>query len=286
MCATKPSMSWPHSPSRTSSSDCALLGIRSSPRHGLVAGQQLGAVGVRGDRDRPGVRDRHRHRAHGDDPRRRRAAPATSRTARANASQRLSGSGPCSRRYGVPPLSWQQPDHQPRRVVGLVVVADERHRPGDGPGSRGTGRRRRWRRPARAVGTGRGRRGAGRRAPRRCRRRGSRRGPAPSSGRRPPSARGPRRRCARDVRWPPVQLSQTPLRRDVAVARVAVAVGAGGRSVPGSAGRRRHRRGRAWHGRLEVAGAAWRPGAPAGGCPARSRRAARRPGPSRRGRGR
>ena len=29
----------------------------------------------------------------------------TSRTARAKASQRLSGSGPCSRRYGVPPLS-------------------------------------------------------------------------------------------------------------------------------------------------------------------------------------
>ena len=66
MCATKPIASWPHSPSRISSSAWALAGTRSSPRHGLVPGQQLGPVGVRGDRDRAGVRHGHRDGAQAD----------------------------------------------------------------------------------------------------------------------------------------------------------------------------------------------------------------------------
>ena len=104
MCATKPIASWPHSPSRTSSSAWALLGIRSSPRHGLspairsglfawwviaigrVCGTAIGTAPMLTTRATPN-------------------RSTTSRTARAKASQRLSGSGPCSRRYGVPPLS-------------------------------------------------------------------------------------------------------------------------------------------------------------------------------------
>ena len=104
MCATKPSMSWPHSPSRTSSRDWALLGIRSSPRQGLAPGTSSGrlACGVIAIGRVCGT-------AIGTEPiETTRVTPSrsrTSRTARAKASQRLSGSGPCSRRYGVPPLS-------------------------------------------------------------------------------------------------------------------------------------------------------------------------------------
>ena len=104
MWATKPSMSKPHSPSRTSSSDCAELGIRSSPRHGLSPGTSSArlACGVIAIGRVCGT-------AIGTEPMAiTRVTPSlsrTSRTARANASQRLSGSGPCSRRYGVPPLS-------------------------------------------------------------------------------------------------------------------------------------------------------------------------------------
>ena len=104
MCATKPIASWPHSPSRTSSSAWALDGIRSSPRHGLspvsssgslawwviaigrVCGTAIGTEPMPTTRVTPN-------------------RSTTSRTARANASQRLSGSGPCSSRYGVPPVS-------------------------------------------------------------------------------------------------------------------------------------------------------------------------------------
>ncbi len=104
MCATKPIASWPHSPSRTSSSACALDGIRSSPRHGLspvsrpglfawwviaigrVCGTAIGTEPMLTTRVTPN-------------------RSTTSRTARANASQRVSGSGPVSRRYGVPPVS-------------------------------------------------------------------------------------------------------------------------------------------------------------------------------------
>ena len=97
-------MSWPHSPSLISSSDCALLGIRSSPRHGLRPGTSslrlaCGVIAI----------GRVWGTAIGTDPiettRLTRSRSTTSRTARANASQRLSGSGPCRRRYGVPPLS-------------------------------------------------------------------------------------------------------------------------------------------------------------------------------------
>ena len=57
----------------------------------------------------------------------------TRRTAPANASQRLSGSGPCSRRYGVSPVSRSSRTTSRGRVVRLVVVAHERHRRPAGP---------------------------------------------------------------------------------------------------------------------------------------------------------
>ena len=66
MCATKPIASWPHSPSRTSSSACALAGHPELAAPRALAGEQRGIVRVVGDRDRPGVRHRHRHRAHAD----------------------------------------------------------------------------------------------------------------------------------------------------------------------------------------------------------------------------
>ena len=104
MCATKPSASWPHSPSRISSSAWALDGTRSSPRHGLSPVSSSGwlACGVIAIGRVCGT-------AIGTEPRlttrRTSKRSTTSRTARANASHRLSGSGPCSSRYGVPPVS-------------------------------------------------------------------------------------------------------------------------------------------------------------------------------------
>ena len=68
-CAPRsPSRRAPLSPSRSSSRAWALDGMRSSPRQGLSPDEQVGVVGVVGDRDRPGVRHRHRHRAHPDHP--------------------------------------------------------------------------------------------------------------------------------------------------------------------------------------------------------------------------
>ena len=153
MCATKPSTSWPHSPSRSSSSDCALLGIRSSPRHGLAPGTSSGrlACGVIAIGRVCGT-------AIGTEPmattRLTPSRSTTSRTARAKASQRLSGSGPCSSRYAVPPLSCIRRTDQPRRVVGLVVVTRRRSSRADGRGSRGTRRRRRSPPPGRVSTTG------------------------------------------------------------------------------------------------------------------------------------
>ena len=106
MCATKPIASWPHSPSRTSSTAWALDGIRSSPRHrlspvsrsgslacwviaiGRVCGTAIGTEPSETTRWTPN-------------------RSTTVRTPRQNASHRMSGSGPCSSRYGVPPVSWQ-----------------------------------------------------------------------------------------------------------------------------------------------------------------------------------
>ena len=163
MCATKPSASWPHSPSRTSSSACALDGIRSSPRHGLSPVSRLGVVRVVGDRDRPGVRHRHRHRAHAHHPGD--AEPLDHVAHRAG--ERLPAGvrlGPVQQEVRRPAGVVQQPDDEPRRVVGLVVVAHEGHRPAGGRGSRAARRRRRSPRPARRT----GRRGAGPPGPPRC----------------------------------------------------------------------------------------------------------------------
>ena len=155
-----------------------------------LPGQQLGVVGVLGDRDRPGVRHRHRHRAHATRPGRRRTAPR-----------------PSGRRGRRPPSGCRAPDRgaagtacrRCRGRAGRPAGAARSRRSGRARttsvaaarGSRGAGRRRRWRRP----GCRRGRRGAGRRGPPRCRRRGSRRGPAPSAAARAPRARARRRRC-------------------------------------------------------------------------------------------
>ena len=104
MCATKPIAGCPHSPSRSSSSAWALLGTRSSPRHGLSPVSRSGwlawwviAIGrvcgtAIGTAPMPTTRVTSNR-------------STTSRTARQNASHRLSGSGPCSSRNGVPAVS-------------------------------------------------------------------------------------------------------------------------------------------------------------------------------------
>ena len=96
--------SWPHSPSRSSSSDCALAGTRISPRQtfsctssrwavawlvsctGRVCGTAIGTEPSETDEPHLEVLDDRAHRP-------------------ANASQRMSGSGPVSRRYGEPSSS-------------------------------------------------------------------------------------------------------------------------------------------------------------------------------------
>ncbi len=132
MCATKPSMSWPHSPSRTSSSDWALLGIRSSPRHGLAPGTSSGrlawgviaigrvcgtAIGTEPIDDDPGDAEPLQDLAD-------RAGEGLPAVVRLRAVQQQ-----VRRAAAVV----EQPDDQPRRVVGLVVVAHERHRRPAGP---------------------------------------------------------------------------------------------------------------------------------------------------------
>ena len=126
MCATKPSASCPHSPSRTSSSACALDGMRSSPRQRLSPAMQLDVVGVLGDRDRPGVRDRHRHRAHADHAGH--AEPLDDLTD--GLAERLPagvGLGAVEQEVRRPAGVLEQADDQTGGVVGLVVVAHERH---------------------------------------------------------------------------------------------------------------------------------------------------------------
>ena len=94
----------PHSPSRISSSACALAGTRSSPCHGLSPGTRSGrlAWGVMAIGRVCGT-------AIGTAPmlttRLTSKRSTTSRTARAKASHRMSGSGPASSRNGVPPVS-------------------------------------------------------------------------------------------------------------------------------------------------------------------------------------
>ena len=244
MCATKPSMSWPHSPSRSSSSDWALLGIRSSPRHGLAPGHQLGTVGVRRDRDRPGVGHRHR-------------APSPSTTTRVTpqpledlahrAGERLpavvrlrSVQQEVRRAAAVV----QQSDHQPRRVVGLVVVPHERHRRPAGPVVVELvdveGRHDRAR-----AGARRGRRGAGPRGRPRCRRRGTRRGPAPSSGRDPRQLGDLVDDVHESVGGHPSSFSDTPQGGDMACVGAAAAAEDPEVGQPGDHGD---------HGRLQLGG--------------------------------
>ena len=105
MWATNPCIGWSHSPIRISSSAWALLGTRSSPRHGEAPMRSSGslawwviAIG------------RVCGTAIGTEPmlivRVTAKRSTTSRTARAKPSHRMSGSGPCRSRYGVPPVSW------------------------------------------------------------------------------------------------------------------------------------------------------------------------------------
>ncbi len=97
-----------------------------------LAGEQVGVVRMVSDRDRPRVRHRHRDRPHADDPGHAEPVdhvhdgtgeglPAVVRLGAVQQEVR--------RPAGVP----QQPHDQPRRVVGLVVVADEGHRRPSGP---------------------------------------------------------------------------------------------------------------------------------------------------------
>ena len=149
MCATKPSMSWPHSPSRSSRRDWALLGIRSSPRQGLAPGTSSGrfACGVIAIGRVCGT-------AIGTEPiattlatpRRSR----TSRTARAKASHRVpapvrAASGTTCRRCRAAAV---------RRAAARRRTRSDRARttlPDAGRGSHGSGRRRRWPRSAPPV---------------------------------------------------------------------------------------------------------------------------------------
>ena len=92
-----------------------------------LPGQQVGVVGVLGDRDRPGVRHRHRHRAQRHD-----AVDAEPLHHRPHAAaERLPAD------VGLRAVQQQvrraagvvaEPDHQPGRLVARVVVAHERHR--------------------------------------------------------------------------------------------------------------------------------------------------------------
>ena len=190
MCATKPSASWPHSPSRTSSSACALLGIRSSPRHGLspvsrsaslacwviAIGRVCGtAIGTDAHPDDPG---------HAEAARRPRAPHARTPPSGCRARARA-GAGTASRRCraaaGPPAAARRRPRSGRARTTSAAA----------GRGSRGTGRRRRWRPP-----TGAARRSPcvdqvpARRSRPRCRRRGTRRARAPSSASSAPSSSG------------------------------------------------------------------------------------------------
>ena len=127
MCATKPSMSWPHSPSRSSSSDWALLGIRSSPRHGLAPGTSSGrlACGVIAIGRVCGT-------AIGTEPiATTRVTPQPLEDLADRAGERLPavvGLRPVQQEVRRAAAVVQQPYDQPRGVVGLVVVAHERHR--------------------------------------------------------------------------------------------------------------------------------------------------------------
>ena len=101
MWATKPIALCPHSPSRSSSSACALDGIRMVPAQTFSwisrSGEVPWLVSITG---------RVCGTAIGTEPRptvsRTPKCSMTSRTALAKPSQRVSGSGPCSSRNGVP----------------------------------------------------------------------------------------------------------------------------------------------------------------------------------------
>ena len=144
MWATKPIASWPHSPSRTSSSAWALVGIRSSPRHGLSPVSRSGllawwviaigrvcgtAIGTEPMLDHAGhaeALDDLAHRA-GE------GLPA------------VVGLGPVQQEVRRAAAVAQQPDHQPRARRTPRSGRARTTSPAAGRGSRGTGRRRRSR---------------------------------------------------------------------------------------------------------------------------------------------
>ncbi len=127
MCATKPSASWPHSPSRISSRACALLGIRSSPRQGLSPVISSGVVRVVGDRDGTGVRHRHRHRAHPHDQGD--LEPLDDLAHRSGEGlPAVVGLRPVQQQVRRAAAVAQQPHDEAGRVVVVVVVAGEGHR--------------------------------------------------------------------------------------------------------------------------------------------------------------
>ena len=105
MCATNPIAAWPHSPSRSSRSACALAGTRILPFQTFSAISRSADVAWL-----VSITGRVCGTAIGTAPSetvsRTRNASTTARTAAANASQCVSGSGPCISRYGVPRLSW------------------------------------------------------------------------------------------------------------------------------------------------------------------------------------
>ena len=89
--------------------------------------EQLGAVGVRGDRDRPRVRHRHRHRAQAHHPGD--VEPLDHAAHRAGEGlPAVVGLGAVEQQVRRAAGVGEQPDDEPRGVVALVVVADERHR--------------------------------------------------------------------------------------------------------------------------------------------------------------
>ncbi len=132
MCATNPSMSWPHSPSRSSRSDWALLGIRSSPRQGLVPGTSSGrfACGVIAIGRVCGT-------AIGTEPiATTRVTPQPLEDLAHRPGERLPAVvrlGAVQQEVRRSAAVVQQANDEPRRVVGLVVVAHERHRRPPGP---------------------------------------------------------------------------------------------------------------------------------------------------------
>ncbi len=171
---------WPRGPTRRAGSPAApgrwpASAARRSTGSRPVS--ELGLVGVAGDRDRARVRHRHRDRAHAHHAAYAEALDDLAHRAGEGLPPGV-GLGTVQQQVRRAAGVAQQPDDESRRVVVGRSGRGRRTSAGGGRGSRAARRRRRSRRPAPRPGP----RGAGpRQLGGRCRRRGTRRAPAPAS---------------------------------------------------------------------------------------------------------